>query len=231
MSNDLFSSRKPGDLIHVTEREGKQTVNARELHSFLESKQDYSTWIKGRIEKYGFVEGADYLLHKFMEQTPSGAKQKIDYHVSIDMGKQLAMVENNAKGQEARRYFIECERRALAPIKETPQMLIARALQAANQLVMEMTPKAEAFDRFISSGTNLTMEEAAKDLNIGRNRLFNLLRDMKTLTPKNLPYQKQIEAGRFVVRPVTKEINGHNVIFETTLVTPKGLAWIAEMMK
>ena len=47
-----------------------QTVNARELHSFLQSKQDFSTWIKNRIERYGFVENQDYLLHKFMEQTP-----------------------------------------------------------------------------------------------------------------------------------------------------------------
>ena len=57
-----------------------ETVNARELHTFLESKQDFSTWIKNRIEKYEFVENADYLLHKFMEQTPSGAKHKIDYY-------------------------------------------------------------------------------------------------------------------------------------------------------
>ena len=54
-----------------------ETVSARELHAFLESKQDFSTWIKNRIEKYEFVENADYLLHKFVEQTPSGAKQRL----------------------------------------------------------------------------------------------------------------------------------------------------------
>ena len=53
-----------------------ETVNARELYTFLESKQDFSTWIKNRIEKYEFVENADYLLHKFVEQVPSGAKHK-----------------------------------------------------------------------------------------------------------------------------------------------------------
>ena len=83
-----------------------QTVNARELHSFLESRQDFSTWIKARIEQYGFVENSDYLLHSFMEQLPSGAKQKIDYHITIDMAKELAMVERNDKGREARKYFI-----------------------------------------------------------------------------------------------------------------------------
>ena len=78
-----------------------ETVNARELHTFLESKQDFSTWIKNRIEKYEFVENADYLLHKFMEQTPSGAKHKTDYYVSVGMAKELAMVENNDKGKHA----------------------------------------------------------------------------------------------------------------------------------
>lgn len=87
-----------------------QTVNARELHGFLQSKQDFSTWIKNRIERYGFVENQDYLLHKFMEQVPSGAKHKIDYHITLDMAKQLAMVENNDMGLQARRYFIECEK-------------------------------------------------------------------------------------------------------------------------
>ena len=83
-----------------------ETVNARELHTFLESKQDFSTWIKNRIEKYEFVENADYLLHKFMEQTPSGAKHKTDYYVSVGMAKELAMVENNDKGKQARKYFM-----------------------------------------------------------------------------------------------------------------------------
>lgn len=99
-----------------------ETVNARELHSFLESRQDFSDWIKNRIQQYGFAEGVDYLIHKFMEQLPSGAKQKIDYHVSIDMAKELAMVERNVKGREARQYFIECERR-LKQQTATPVML------------------------------------------------------------------------------------------------------------
>lgn len=92
-----------------------QTINARDLHSFIDSRQDFSTWIKSRIEQYGFEENADYLIHKFMEQLPSGAKQKIDYHVTIDMAKELAMVERNDKGHAARRYFIECERKLKAP--------------------------------------------------------------------------------------------------------------------
>lgn len=103
-----------------------ETVNARELHSFLESRQNFSDWIKNRIEQYGFVDGADYLLHKFMAQLPSGAKQKIDYHISIDMAKELAMVERSDKGREARRYFIECERKLKTGGSNIPQIETAK---------------------------------------------------------------------------------------------------------
>lgn len=98
-----------------------ETVNARELHSFLEVGRDFSTWIKNRIKQYDFVEGVDYIIRKFMEHFPSGAKQKIDYHISIGMARGLATVERSDKGLEARRYFIECERRLKQ--QTTPAML------------------------------------------------------------------------------------------------------------
>lgn len=85
-------------------------VDARQLHVFLEVKRDFSTWIKGRIGEYGFDESLDYLLTKTGEQLPSGLKWRTDYLLTIDMAKELAMVERNQKGREVRRYFIECER-------------------------------------------------------------------------------------------------------------------------
>lgn len=95
----------------VINGERQLLVNARELHAFLGSRQDFSTWIKSRIFDYDFVENQDYLLHKFMEQLPSGAKHKTDYHLTLDMAKELAMVERSEKGKQARRYFIDCEKR------------------------------------------------------------------------------------------------------------------------
>lgn len=86
-----------------------ETVSARELHSFLESRQDFSTWIKNRIERYEFVENQDFVrLHKKMEANNA---TMIEYFVSVGMAKELAMVENNDKGKQARRYFIECEKK------------------------------------------------------------------------------------------------------------------------
>jgi len=99
-------------LIKIEERYGIQTVNARDLHEFLESKRNFSDWIKQRIEKYGFVENQDYVKHdNFVELENSNLKRpQIDYHISIDMAKELAMVENNQKGREARQYFIAVEK-------------------------------------------------------------------------------------------------------------------------
>ena len=87
-----------------------ETVSARELHSFLESRQDFSNWIKNRIERYEFVENQDYIsLNKKIERVVGGTV-RIEYFVSVGMAKELAMVENNDKGKQARRYFIECEK-------------------------------------------------------------------------------------------------------------------------
>ena len=72
-----------------------ETVSARELHEFLESKQDFSTWIKNRIEKYEFVENQDYImLHKKMELSKTG-QMGVEYYITLDMAKELSMVERN----------------------------------------------------------------------------------------------------------------------------------------
>lgn len=112
MTNDMAEiTTNAGVLIPINESNGKQAVNARDLHAFLESKQDFSTWIKNRIEKYDLVENVDYVVfHKFMEN-PNGGRPQIEYALTIDAAKELSMVEGNEKGKEARRYFIACEKK------------------------------------------------------------------------------------------------------------------------
>jgi len=97
-----------------TDENGQQTVNARDLHEFLEVGKDFTNWIKDRILQYDFVENQDFiLLANSGEQTCNagrGGHNKQEYHITIDMAKELSMVEKNAKGKEARKYFIMCER-------------------------------------------------------------------------------------------------------------------------
>ena len=103
----------------------EQVVNARELHGFLGSKRQFANWIKSRIDKYDFIENLDYLVNKIVIQVPhqGGTREsvKIEYLITVTMAKELAMVENNAKGKEVRKYFIECERQA-KQANTTPQI-------------------------------------------------------------------------------------------------------------
>ncbi|WP_297476475.1 antA/AntB antirepressor family protein [Ferrovum sp.] len=101
-----------------------QMVDARHLHAFLGVGRDFSNWIKGRIQEYGFVENQDYLLAKTGENIPfvsgkdfssvweksRGGRPAVDYFLTLDMAKELAMVERTDLGRKVRRYFIECER-------------------------------------------------------------------------------------------------------------------------
>lgn len=85
-----------------------ETVNLRTLHHNLRVKRDYSNWVKGRIEKYRFDEGIDYI--KIATELKTGAQNKIEYHGTLDMAKELAMLEENEIGRKVRRYFIDYEK-------------------------------------------------------------------------------------------------------------------------
>jgi phage anti-repressor protein len=120
--------------IGTTELEGQtiQTVNARELYEFLESKRKFSDWIKERIELYDFIENKDYVKHKIVTQY--NQVDRIDYHISFDMAKEISMVERNDKGKQARQYFIECEKklRAIVPTLTPLDMIIQTAKHIQN---------------------------------------------------------------------------------------------------
>ena len=88
-----------------------ETVNARDLHSFLEVGKVFANWIKDRIDQYNFIENLDYVVIAETGNNPLGGRPSREYAISIDMAKELAMVERNEKGRQARQYFIECERR------------------------------------------------------------------------------------------------------------------------
>jgi len=87
------------------------SVDAKELHAFIEGKVRFNDWITRRIKKYGFTEYEDYVISLTKKQGNNATLK--EYHITLDMAKELAMVENNDKGREARRYFITCEKKAL----------------------------------------------------------------------------------------------------------------------
>lgn len=84
-----------------------QAVNARELHSYIENKDHFSTWMQDRISQYGFTENIDFVTYS---GNPEKGRPSREYAISLDMAKELSMVERNAKGKQARQYFIQCEK-------------------------------------------------------------------------------------------------------------------------
>ena len=99
-------------IVQIYENKTKEKlINARELHQKLGSKRQFSDWIKQRIERYKFLKDQDYIcFHNFVKANKYGNKTTKEYYLSIDMAKELCMVENNEIGRKIRKYFIEVEK-------------------------------------------------------------------------------------------------------------------------
>lgn len=98
--------------------------DARELHGFLRNGDKFADWIKARIEKYDFEENQDFHSFSGKAEKPRSGRPSREYHLTLDMAKELSMVENNEQGRAARRYFIRMERKALeaAPTLLAPEL-------------------------------------------------------------------------------------------------------------
>jgi phage anti-repressor protein len=116
-----------------------QTVNAREIHEFLEVGKHFASWIVEQIDLWGFTEGCDYVVVYGLSNPNSGSSKARsqttkEYHVTLDMAKQLSMVNRGPKGQEVRQYFLQCEKK----LKAAPMALLTpeeSALQLARALI------------------------------------------------------------------------------------------------
>jgi len=220
------------EMITVNEsNHGIKTVNARDLHEFLGSNRQFANWITERIEKYGFVERVDFTVNKFV----IGKATSKDYHISIDMAKQLSMVENSEKGQQARKYFIEVEKRYLTntPKALTEDEIVLQALTIQTAKVkrlelenMTMKPKAESFDKFLSAVNSQSVGEVAKMLKIGRNIFFAMLKKDGILDKNNIPYQTHMKYFEVIDTPV--KMKGSIVNVPVTKVKPEGIDYLSK---
>lgn len=131
-------------------------VNARELHKFLKVQRDFSTWIKGRIQEYEFIKNVDYIVVQNLTSPKRGTSKSrqrvlIDYYLSLDMAKELSMVEKTDKGREVRRYFIKCEK---------------VLMQVNNNLMMQFNRALLEFEKFsdLASQAGRTLNYVGKQL-------------------------------------------------------------------
>ncbi|WP_375610809.1 MULTISPECIES: antA/AntB antirepressor family protein [unclassified Bartonella] len=205
-------------LIEIKEqaidKEIVQTVNARDLHGFLEAKRDFSNWIKDRITRYNFIEGQDFIKTQDLRSpnlasAKSRAVIKINYHLTLEMAKELSMVERNEKGKQARQYFIECERRAKKPLDlanalEDPLFIKKLLLESVTQLetlkseVNTLKPKAMALESLQRHDGLFGLTKAAKILEMQPKQFILFLQQKGWVYRREvggnlLPYQDKIQ--------------------------------------
>ena len=168
-----------------------QTIDGRQLHAVLGAGKDFSTWIKDRIASYGFSEGTDFAILDGLSSPISGsAKSRSqptkEYRLSIDMAKEIAMVDRSETGRAVRRYFLECERRAKEAVPQINVRDPASLTKIAIQLievnkeleckVAELAPKARFFENFAEADGLYGLQNAARVLGKGPNKFVGWLK-------------------------------------------------------
>lgn len=213
----------------------RQRVSARELHEVLDIEKRFSAWFQSNSQ--GFEEGEDFhaVYLKVQSNQYGGEKELQDYEMSMDMAKHICLMSRTEKGKEARQYLIDLEK-----AWNTPEQIMARALQVAQNTIdnLHLTieaqkPKVAFFDDVADSKDAVPMNEVAKVLKvkgIGRNNLFEFLREKKILDRNNIPYQRYVDCGWFRVIEQKYQKNGETCINFKTLVYQKGIQKIHLML-
>ena len=215
-----------------------QTVSARELHKQVGSTERFANWFARQLQ-FGFEENTDYTGRKVFNTL---AKQELqDYELSVDMAKQICMVQKNENAKKIRQYLIDLEK-----AWNTPEQVMARALKIADKQIEELKhnnmlleqkiesdkPKTIFADAVSTSHTSILVGDLAKLIcqngyKIGQKRLFDWLREngylIKSGTSRNMPSQRYLEQGLFEIKESNiQNPDGSVRITKTTKVTGKG---------
>jgi anti-repressor protein len=227
------------EVLTVNYEAEQPTVSARELHNGLEVSERFQSWFNRQLQ-YGFEENSDYVGCKEFNTL---AKQELqDYQISIDMAKQICMLQRSEKGKQYRQYFLDLEK-----AWNTPEQVMARALKLAdkeidrlkadNKVLLEdtarMKPKEIFADAVSASHTTILIGELAKllrqnGIDIGQNRLFDWMRKNGYLIRKkgsayNTPTQRSTDLGILTTKEtVIVRSDGSTEVKKTVKVTGKG---------
>ena len=191
------------EIIPLTNTaEGDQAVMGRDLHTFLEVKSNYTEWF-GRMEGYGFAEGQDFIRNS---ESNGRGRPTVDHVITLDMAKEISMIQRTDKGKQARQYFIEIEKRHRAQAPAIPQTYAA-ALRAAadaedraNALeakVTEDAPKVEYHDTFVAPETDvMTIGDFGAHFGMTQPETFEALNGAKLIYRKTVgrEYSKKKKA-------------------------------------
>ena len=224
----------------ITVNDEAQMVSARELHEELRIKTRFNDWFQ-RMTEYGFSDGEDF-YSKMSKTSESGGRPQVDYDISLDMAKQICMIQRTPEGKAVRKYLIDLEK-----AWNTPDQVMARALKLANKTIdslkmdnsklvednSRMKPKEIFADAVSASHTSILIGDLAKlikqnGVDMGQKRLFLWLRENGYLIKRNgsdynMPTQKSMDMNLFEVKESTvNNPDGSVRINKTTKVTGKG---------
>ena len=229
------------ELLKINYETENPTVSARDLHEALEVKSNFTTWFD-RICEYGFTELDYKKCFPNLESGCNGGQNMVDYQISVDMAKQICMIQRSDKGRQYRQYFLDLEK-----AWNTPEQVFARALKLADREieklkssnaglmedVQRMRPKEIFADAVSTSHTAILIGDLAKllkqnGIDTGQKRLFEWMREHGYLIKRkgadwNMPTQKSMEMELFEVKESTvNNPDGSVRINKTTKVTGKG---------
>jgi phage anti-repressor protein/phage antirepressor YoqD-like protein len=221
-----------------------QTVDARKLHNFMNVGKDFSNWIKDRINQYEFAENIDYMVSAETGENSRSGRPRLNYAISLDMAKELSMVERNDQGKRARQYFIECERKTKDPSAalNDPAMLRHLLLENVEKVlnleadIREMEPAVAAYEHLTRADGTLCISDGAKALQVRPKDLFIWLQSKRWIYRRTgnthwVGYQDKIQNGLLDhrVEEVTRA-DGTSKITEQVRITAKGLAALAKLV-
>lgn len=219
------------ELIKINYDSDRPTVLGRDLYEALEIKTAYKDWFP-RMCEYGFTEGTDYCSFLSDRSDGKAGKPKTDHQLSIEMAKEICMIQRSEKGKQCRQYFIAVEEQF-----NNPQAIMARALRVADeelkrlnitvsQLTVDnqiMKPKADYFDELVDRNLLTNFRETSKQLGIKEKEFVQFLIDSKYIyrdkRGKLMPYAKKND-GLFEVKECFNEKTQWSGT--QTLITPKG---------
>ena len=232
------------DLIKINYNNEQPTVSGRELHEFLEVGTKYTQWIE-RMFEYGFSENVDFAVIPIFENDGTafgGQRKSIDHELSLDMAKEISMLQRADKGKKARQYFINVEKAWNDPdrVIERANRILQTRIANLELRVKENAPKVLFADSVSASQTSISVGEMAKILKqngvgIGEKRFFEWLRDKGYLikrkgTDHNMPTQYSMERKLFEIKETTYNSGDNVKISKTPKVTGKGQLYFANKL-
>ncbi len=237
--------------------ENINTVNARDVHAFMSVATHFKDWIKRRIEEVEAVENVDYTVLKFehgeskgLAETPTLFNQAqfkpVDYFLTLDLAKHVAMLERTAKGRQIRQYFIDVEkhqrlfpgapRTMLESVKLLAQYIEYSEQQDAfikrqDDEIVRMKPAQTFVDKFVSAPDLFNLRRAAKALGLGQTDFITKCKEKGVIFKERnrwTGFAEWIKAGYLTTKFGIAEKSEH--AFDQVLFTPAGMVWAAKRL-